>query len=149
MLATRNPLRSVGQALFDDKGELRKLGNEGEGSGKPEVVAVDLNGDGVDELLVIWRDRNERLWREELEVFGLSDTGIEPLGIVMFARQTEDGHCRGTHKLERDPAGGMRLVVTMTDSTNHDEGRRGCPSVGKHGYRVVDGKLDEVTSRGN
>jgi len=112
----------------------------------PAFRAVDLDGDGIDEVVVTWQTgaHSDGSWFDVLHLHG--GKLVELAGPRISHDTSGYEHhpsstCKGTLAFEGTGAK-ARLVVTMT-SVRDDE-HAGCLAVGRHAFALVGDKLVET-----
>ncbi|HEU5060413.1 MAG TPA: hypothetical protein VFU21_27970 [Kofleriaceae bacterium] len=118
---------------------------------------VDLDGDGVDELLQLQEWNHVAALSTQLAVFRLDGAAIRRVGVLDLAHDNKGAkgmtarrvvQCSSQHALADAPDGTRTILVEGTITT---AGRQAgpiaaahCPLPGAHHYRLVGGALEEV-----
>ena len=124
------------------------IGDSSEGN---DVRALDLDGDGVDEIVTLSAQSatGDVVWSaESLAVSRVRGTQIVSL---FFRRISEDApdddrRCKGTLTVEPGPDGARYLVVT---STRHGKGAKDCLAPGRHVFGLSGGRMKEIRKQRN
>jgi hypothetical protein len=120
--------------------------------------AADLDGDGVDELLQLEERFDVGVHSTVLAVFRIEAAAIREVGRLHIAFDNRGAKaitaprivsCSGQHALADGGNGARHIVVegAIARSGRQASGtaNSSCPLRGPHRYRLVDGKLEEVT----
>jgi hypothetical protein len=136
-----------GRVFVDQAGQI-VAAEFSEGMEHPVVQAVDLDGDGADEIVATHRWFGMASAGEQLSVWRVAGKKVESLGTVSLSYEMENGDagvkCSGTLEVVDAPTRGRQLVIVSTLEIRGGMGpdpNKPCPP--RRIVRLVDGALVE------
>jgi hypothetical protein len=93
----------------------------GMGGGLKSAVLRDFNGDGLDEIAIVTRQKNELGAREVWQAYSLDGTNPKPLFGFELRKETRGGFVESTLAIEKDRAGVTTFILSRGKSSGLDE----------------------------